>query len=259
MKKLLGVLVLVLAVNFLAVAGGVGWLFASGAADKAKVAAVRDLLWPKPPVAEAVATQPSTQPAVKATDLLDDLLAKYAGRRAGEQVELIQQSVDAQGASLDRRARELDNLLAQILREKEELTRKSGALEAERKRVAAQEDEQKALAGEKGFQDSLKLYSSMSGKQAKASFLAMSDDMVVRYLQSMPQRTAAKIIKEFKSPDEQDRINRVLERMRQGNPATQPAAGESAASGRAAKVPPDPFAAADGPGPPPTDGRPPTE
>jgi hypothetical protein len=54
--------------------------------------------------------------------------------------------------------------------------------------------------------------------------MAMPDDDVARYLQAMPPRTATKIIKEFKSAEEQDRINRVMDRMRQGpGPATRPA------------------------------------
>lgn len=228
MKKLFLVLVLTLAVNFLAAAGAVGWLFQSGKLDGAKLAAVREVIFPRAASAEVLATQPSTRPAAPASGVvLDELLAKYAGRRAGEQVELIQQSIDTQAAVLDRRARDLDNLMGQILREKEELALKSGALDGDRQRLDDQQKQQLDRAGDKGFQDSLKLYTAMPGKQAKAAFMSMPDDVVVRYLQSMPPRTATRIIKEFKSAEEQERINRVLDRVRQGGgpPATRPTEG----------------------------------
>jgi flagellar motility protein MotE (MotC chaperone) len=233
MKKLIQVLVLVLALNFLAMAGGVGFLFAIGKVDKTKLGAMREMVFAPPPAPEVVTTQPAAGPATQPTSKLDELLAKYSGRRAGEQIELIQQSVDAQAAALDRRDRELDNLKDQIVREKAELARKSAAIDAERKRIKDRENEQAALTADQGFQDSLKLYLAMQPKQAKANFMTMPEDTVVRYLQAMPPRTASKIIKEFKTPDEQDRIARVLERMRlgSGNPATKPAAEPIAGSG----------------------------
>ena len=240
MKKLLHVLVLLLAVHFLAVAGAVGWLFQSGKLDRDKATAIRDMVFPATAPAEVVTTQPATQPAAEPSGgvKLDELLAKYAGRRAGEQVELIQQSIDGQAATLDRRARELDNLMGQILREKEELALKSGALDAERQRLVQQQKQQAAQAGDKGFQDSLNLYTAMPGKQAKSAFMAMPDELVARYLQAMPPRTATRIIKEFKSAEEQERVNRVLERVRQGggSPAAKP--GEPGAVTQASPPPP---------------------
>lgn len=227
MKKLLSAIVFVLAINFLAVLGGAGWLFQSGKMDREKLGLIKDMLFAEPKPPEVVATQPSTQPATTepTTLKLDELLAKYAGRRTGEQVELIQQSIDAQAVALDRRSRELDDLMKQILREKEELARKTATLDADRKHLAEQEQKQVADASDKGFQDSLKLFIAMPGKQAKAAFMDLDDATVARYLQAMPPRSASKIIKEFKTPAEQTRINLVLDRMRQGGkpPATQPA------------------------------------
>ena len=47
---------------------------------------------------------------------------------AGEQVEVIQQTFDVQSAVLDRRRRELEDLQAQIAREKEQLARDSAGV-----------------------------------------------------------------------------------------------------------------------------------
>src|SRR5439155_15931204 len=70
------------------------------------------------------------------------------------------------------------------------------------------------LANDKGFQDSLARYQAMPGKQVKQIFMTLDDDTVMNYLQTMEPRAAARIIKEFKAPDEVQRIQKVLEKMR---------------------------------------------
>ena len=74
--------------------------------------------------------------------------------------------------------------------------------------------------------DTLTLYNSMQAKQVKTIFATLDDDTVVRFLSAMQPRTAAKIVKEFKSPEETARIQRVMERMRQ-NPAAAPGVSAS--------------------------------
>jgi hypothetical protein len=88
MKRLLNVIVLALAVNFLIVAGGVGYLRFNGSLDRAKVMAIKAVLFPAPSPEQATA-QPAdatTQPILK----LEELLSQQSGRSAGEQVEFIQ-------------------------------------------------------------------------------------------------------------------------------------------------------------------------
>jgi hypothetical protein len=50
--------------------------------------------------------------------------------------------------------------------------------------------------------------------------MTLNDEAVLQYVQAMDSGTAGKIIKEFKTPDELDRVQRILERMRKGNPTT---------------------------------------
>jgi hypothetical protein len=52
--------------------------------------------------------------------------------------------------------------------------------------------------------------------------MTMDDETVKRYLQAMEPRGAAKIVREFMTPDELQRIQRVIDQMRA--PATQSAA-----------------------------------
>src|SRR4051812_11134332 len=200
MRRLWNVLVLTLALNFLLLAGGVGWLYKSGRLDRARAMTIKDVIFPKdaPPPTEAADPKAAatTQPFLR----LDALLEKHAGKRAGEQVEVIQQTFDVQSAVLDRRRQELDDLQAQVAREKEQLARDSTALDGDRRQLADRRQQTEQIIGDKGFEDSLKLYSAMPGKQVKSVFMSLPDDTVVRYLQAMPPRTATKIVKEFKSP-----------------------------------------------------------
>lgn len=218
MKKLFNVLVLVLAVNFLAVAGGAGWLYQSGRLDQDKVHAVKEIVFPPPanaPGAEAT-TQPADGDPARAHPMLklEELLAQHAGRPPGEQVEFIQNAFDAQMAQLDRKQRELNDLARQVEIAKQQAARDRGVLAKDQTALSDREKLAIKLASDKGFQDSLKLYTSMPAKQVKTVFMTLDDETVRNYLQAMQPRQATKIIKEFKSPDETARVQRVLEQMR---------------------------------------------
>ena len=234
MKKLFNVLVLTLAVNFLAVAGLVGWMVQSKKLDREKVQAIKELLFPKP-VEEAATTQPSeasptTQPIMR----LEELLAKASGRSASEQVEFIQHAFDAQMALLDRRQRELIDLQRQVDLSKQQEAKDRAALTAQKQALDAREQQATRLASDKGFQDAMQLYNTMPAKQVKQVFMGLDDQTVMNYLEAMQPRTAAKIIKEFKAPEETDRIKKILEKMRLaqgGLDSGAPAAAAAAAAG----------------------------
>ena len=220
MKKLGSVIVLTLALNFLAAAGGVAYLFQSGKLDRAKVVAIQELVF-APPAAASPTTRPGDSPATtKPANSLEELLAKASGRTAGEQVEFIQRSFDAQMALLDRRQRELTDLRRQVDLAKQQMERDRVALEKGRTELAAQQQLAKKLETDKGFQDSLQLYNTMPGRQVKTVFMSLDDATIRQYLQAMQPRKAAGIIKEFKSPEEVARIQKVLEAMRTSEQAT---------------------------------------
>jgi hypothetical protein len=222
MKRLWDVLVLTLAVNFLALTGGIAWLYSSGRLDRERVTKVKEVLFPPPPPPAPAATQPAgpdptTQPVLR----LEELLANQTNRTAGQQVEFIRATFDAQMAQLERRARELSDLKAQVDLASTKLASDRSELEAERKRLTDEQQQARKLASDQGFQDSLTLYTTMAPRQVKTVFLTLDDEVVTRYLEAMPPRSATKVVKEFKSPDEIERIQRILEKMRKGRPTTQ--------------------------------------
>ena len=217
MKRVWNLIVLTLALNFVALAGGVGWLVKSGRLDKAEALEVKKMFFepPAPPKVDTAAkTDPTTQPSIR----LDALLAKASGRSAVAQVELIHQAFDAQVAQLDRRERELIDLQRQVDLAKQQLIIDRTKLTKDQQSLAANQQQQTKLASDKGFQDSLALYTSMQAPQVKKIFMTLDDDTVQQYLQAMEPKPASKIIKEFKSPDELIRIQKILEKMRLATP-----------------------------------------
>lgn len=215
MKKLFNALVLLLAVNFLAVAGGVGWLFQSGHLNREKMVTIRQTVF-EPPATQPADTQPSTAQGPPApSQRLSELLAKFApGKSAAEKVDFIQQNFDQTMAQLDRREREVSDREAQVALANEKLADDRKALQAEQQKLADREKQDDRLAGDKGFQDTLNLYNTMTSRQVKGLFMTMDETSAAEYLDAMQPRTAGKILKEFKSPAEIDRVKRILEKMR---------------------------------------------
>jgi hypothetical protein len=228
-KKLFSVLTLALALNFIIAVGGVAWLKFSGHLDRARALQIRQVLFPPPatqPVASAeVAAVPTTQPVKR----LEDLLARESGKSVAEQSQLIQNSIDMETAQLDRRRSELEALKTQLDLAQHQLVHDRATVEADRTTLQTREQEAQRLAADKGFQDSLALYTAMPAPKVKQVFMGLDDSIVVNYLEAMQPRTAAKIIKEFKLPDETTRIQRILEKMRTSQLATAPTASAAPA------------------------------
>ncbi|MGD0463237.1 MAG: hypothetical protein ABSB74_12200 [Tepidisphaeraceae bacterium] len=212
MKKVFFVIILTLAMNFLALGGAVGYLFQSGRLDKAKISKVRAIIFP-PPGAVSTTRPSEIAPALQPLNLAN-LLDKHSGSMI-EQVDFIRRTVDAQMLELDHRQRELADLKRQVDLANQKLAADRAALEQREKDLATREQVAQRLQSDAGFQNSLSLYTAMPAKQVKSIFMTLSESTVQDYLQAMDTRTAAKIIKEFKAPDETAFIQRVLERIRQ--------------------------------------------
>jgi glutaredoxin 2 len=216
MKKLFTVLVLVLALNFIAVASAGGWLWKTAQIDKAKILKIKEVLFPPPPppppdTAALNASAAATRPTLR----LDEMIAKMAGRSATEQIDFIQHTFDAQMLQLDRRQRELMDLQRQVDLANQKLAADRANYEKQQEALTAREREADRLETDKGFQDTLSLYNAMPAKQVKSIFMTLSEATVQQYMDAMEPRVAAKIIKEFKTPEETAFIQRVLERIRQ--------------------------------------------
>ena len=239
MKRILNTIVLTMAVNFAAAAGGIGWLASSGHLTKPRMAEIRRVLFPPPATQPSMpAAQPTTAAPTDAASQLSRFVARAAGRRStdGDPTDrpvALQQVQDVTAADLDERRRGLLDLQQQVALAQGQLTRDREAVARDRQALAAERDKDAAAGADKGFQDSLALYRTLPPRQVKAIFATLPDDAVQRYLQAMDARQAAKVMKEYKSPPDVERLQRVLERIRQAPAApTQPAADATAAAGR---------------------------
>lgn len=212
MKKMIMALIWMLAIDFIVVAGGVGWLLKTGRLDQEKAVAIREIIFP----ATQPTTAPTTQPSgdMDSAQRLEQLLAEHAGQSPAEQLKYIRQSFDSQMAMLDLARRELQGLKVQVELAQQQLKADRDALDREKKKLEAREQEAQRLASDKGFQDSLELYKSLPAKQVKEIFLQLDDAIVLQYLQAMEPRTAAKITREFTTPQETERLKRIMEAMR---------------------------------------------
>ena len=211
MKKLWNVLVLTLAFNFLLVAGGAGYLYRTGRLDREKVFAIRELLFPPP---AAPATQPTTRPTTQPVLKMEELLAAHASLPAAEQVALLQRTFDSRMAQLDRREREIRSLHDLVNNAEARLKLERDAFDARVKALDAREQDAIKLAADQGFQESLQLYGTMKPKQVKDVFTRLPDAEVVRYLRALDTRQATKILAEFKTPAELDRVKALMEQVR---------------------------------------------
>jgi flagellar motility protein MotE (MotC chaperone) len=215
MKKLLTVLMLTLALNFLASVGAIGYLFKTGGLNKEKIAAIKAVMYPA--TTQAVGEDKNDVPdaTTQPTLRLEKLLASVSGRPAGEQVEFMQRTFDAQTALLDRRQRDLADVLSRIQSEQAKLEADRTTMLAERKKLDEREKALKDQTEDKGFEDSLTLYDSMPTKQVKDVFATLDDATVTKYLRAMDASRAAKVLKEFKTPQETDRVQHWMEQIRQ--------------------------------------------
>ena len=216
-KKFLSVIAGVLALNFLAAAGGVGYLVYTKKLDKSKMHDIRAIVFDAPKPTTQPTTQPSAQNVTTDTPILrlDRMLAQAAGRTAPEQVTITQTALESQAATLERRMRDLDAQRQEIELARQQLEKDRKNVQDQAAALQAQQDQQAKLAADQGFQNSLALYAAMAPKQVKAIFADMDDDVVVRYLQAMDARQAASVLKEFKTPTETMRAKTLLEKIRQ--------------------------------------------
>jgi hypothetical protein len=222
MKKLLTVIAWTLALNFLAALGGIAWLYSTKKLDRDKVHQIKDLVFapatqPAPGI-KSDARDATTQPTLR----LEEMMAKVSGRSASEQVEFMQNTFNTHMALLDRRFQDLQNQRKTIDQAKAQVDKDRQKLLADQKQLATAQQDQAKLLTDQGFQDTLNLYNSMPPRQVKTIFMSMNDDTMIKYLRAMEPRIATKIIKEFKTADETDRVGKVMEKMRQAQASTNP-------------------------------------
>jgi flagellar motility protein MotE (MotC chaperone) len=219
MKKLFTFVSMLCLLNLLAVGGLLGYLIATQRVDRNKAVVIADLLrhqgTPENLRAQVIeilgppATAPATGPASRPA------LARFDGpATAEERIDFARQAMEQERLRL-----EID---AQDLRHRQELLERMQArVEADRKKV---DDDRKAFeaaiaqttskSGDEAFQKSMALYEELKPRQLKDLFIPMGPELAARYLGGMAPDRAAKIISEYKTPEERAFVKLVLDRLR---------------------------------------------
>ena len=231
LKRMIAAVTLVLALNFLAAAGYAAHLWQSAGLDGEKFAQIKEILYP--PAAEPESAEAAEPQEPTALDRLEAVLAREPGLPRATHAETVDEALAAQSAELDRRLREMRDLRRQLALAQDELIADRRAVDADAERLAAERAEQERLAADEGFQATLAFYETMPAKQAKDLFLNLDADSVAAYLAAMKPRSAGKVLKEFKQPDERAFLRQVMDTIRAAdadgpNVAATPAAGRSA-------------------------------
>lgn len=219
LKKLVLVLIVTLAINFVALAAAAAMLAQKAQLDREKIEQVRDVLFPsteEPAEPEATAEPPEPTPMEQLLALLD----AESGHGAEERVESVSRTVDSRFVTLSRIRRELADRSRQLDVAATKLANEREAFDAEVETWQGEMEAAIARASDEGYQKTLELYEQLQARQVKDLFLGLKDDVVLAYLRDMDPAAAAKVLKEFKTDEEADRVRRILEMMRRGETGT---------------------------------------
>lgn len=239
MKKIMQFLTMLCILNLFMAAGLVGYLVATGRLDKEKGGAIVDLLRHKgtpekfretlfdilDPVA---ATAPASQAATAPGNLADDGGPK-SGASAQQRIAFARQMMEQERLALENEAQELRHRQELLLALQADVQVKLKKIEEAKKEAEPKAATAESKAREENFQKTLAVYDELKTRQIKDIFLKNNDpDLAASYLVAMDPSRAAKVIGEFKTPDEQQFVTLVLDRIRNrgtgsaiGNPAAQ--------------------------------------
>jgi flagellar motility protein MotE (MotC chaperone) len=202
MKILYNLIALVAIANLLILGGLVGHLTMSGKLNAESAETIAAALRGEKMVS-ATTTAPASQPASQPAESHET--AEETITFDGIEIQLARLEREKRG--LDDRYSRLRDAELKLIQDRETLLRREAEFKEQLKvRQQADQDE--------GFTKALMLYTQMPPKMAKDDFMKMDTDIVIRYLMNMKKQVSAKILKEFKTPDEMARRQEILERIR---------------------------------------------
>jgi flagellar motility protein MotE (MotC chaperone) len=200
MKSLYNLLALVAIASLLIISGLIGYLVANGRLNSHAAEQIAKILRGESLVAAATtqpttmaATQPATQPATSNSTF---------------------QSIELQLAQIERERKEIDDRYARLKDAEMKLIMDRETMLRQKKEFDQQVQSQQKTSEDEGFAKALTLYTQMPPKMAKEDFMKLDTGIVVRYLMNMKKQESAKILKEFKTPAEQQKRQEILEEIR---------------------------------------------
>jgi flagellar motility protein MotE (MotC chaperone) len=242
MKKIMSFISLIALLNLVALVGLGGFLAATGRLDKTKALAISDML-KQPGSPDKLREKlydvmvPSTQPQAAtstAPAAQKDLRSEGATPPASAQERL-----DYTQKVLEEEQLRLDNQKQFLQQERDSLVHQQALLDAgkadldnQKKALDARVAAASTTQDQTGFLKTMALFDELKPREVKDLLATMTTDDIARYLTTMDADRAAKIIAEFKTPDEKTSINAVLDKIR----GTTRPAGTGAALGTPAEA-----------------------
>lgn len=205
LKQLYGLFALVAIANLLMLIGFGVYLGASGKLNAnrlEKIAAILRGGQLKPAVTRAVSMPASVSVAVSQPTVT----------AVKNKVTLEQQLGSME--ILQREKRMLADVLVRVKDGQARVVEDRQRFEARREQFQQQVQQHDKTTAEQGVSKLLALYSSMASRQVKEDFMNMDVDIVAWHLKQMPERTARKILNEFRTSREQARRREILDKMR---------------------------------------------
>jgi len=250
MKTLLSIFNMVAVLTLLVLLGLAGYLAATGRLDNEKLQTMLDMVrqthtppdlrqqvytvFTAPP---ATATAPATGPATtRATGLA--VAASQMAASAAERLDYARQVIELEQLRLDHEAQELQHRQQLLDQKRAQIDANLAQLDAAQKKFREQVAATQAQTRSAAFTKTLDLYNELKTKQVKDILGTLNPDAAAEFLKAMDSERAAKIIAEFKTPEEKASLSSILEKIRTGtDPSGTPSASVPATTAPAEAIP----------------------
>ena len=203
-KKAYHVVALLALLNLIVIAGGVGYLFSTGALSTERVEQLAAVLrgeWPKPAEAQAEEVEEVADPT-----------------RSAESIDREQTEEEMLRLQADRRRAELQQQAATVAAARLEVTRQREALERRHADFKAQAKRREKEEESAGFKKELDLLSSVKPKVAVGYLLEKPrEDAAVLFLQ-METRKGKRLVEAAKTPSQRRAMAEILQMLREMSP-----------------------------------------
>lgn len=206
LKQLYGLFALVAIANLLMLIGFGVYLGASGKLNAEKLEQIAAILRDeqlKPALTRAAVSMPASVSVAVSQPTVTAVKNKVTLEQQLGSMEILQ-----------REKRMLADVLVRVKDGQTKLGEDRQRFEARREQFQQQVQQYDKTTAEQGVSKSLALYSRMASRQVKEDFMNMDVDIVAWHLKQMPERTARKILNEFRTSREQARRREILEKMR---------------------------------------------
>jgi len=222
MRTLFTAFILVLVINVLALGALAGWLGATGRLSKDRVREAVSVF--NQSIEEQKALEAEAEKAAQEAQALAERalrMEQVAGGPVSPEARLASLQIvdEKKRALIERQKVEADALKHQLDAQRKLIESRIAELEEKQRLFEASVAAQIEQMQEDDFKEAIAMLEGIPPKQAKAVFQELltsgDESQVVSYLSAMEERKAAKVLKEFKLPNEIDQAAMLIEQLRQ--------------------------------------------